>query len=61
MRVEEREAPQASFPFASYPLPLLAGMVLFFTSTAVSPPCFIYMGRDKVESASCLRPPAGRS
>lgn len=33
-------------------------MVLFFTSTALSPPCFIYMGKDKVESAS--RPGAAK-
>ncbi|RSH80343.1 uncharacterized protein EHS24_008919 [Apiotrichum porosum] len=30
-------------------------MVLFFTSTAVSPPVTIYMGRDKVENEELLK------
>jgi hypothetical protein len=28
-------------------------MVFYFTSTAVDPPAFIYVGKDKVESMSC--------
>ena len=28
-------------------------MVFYFTSTAVDPPAFIYVGKDKVESSCC--------
>jgi len=28
-------------------------MVYYFTSTVVSPPAFIYVGKDKVESMIC--------
>lgn len=30
-------------------------MVYYFQSTAVDPPAFIYVGKDKVESACCTR------
>lgn len=31
-------------------------MVYYFKSTAVDPPAFIYVGKDKVESASSVMP-----
>ncbi|CAK5270358.1 unnamed protein product, partial [Mycena citricolor] len=37
------------------PLPLPVIMVLFFTSTAVSPSVVIYMGKDKVENEDLIK------
>lgn len=30
-------------------------MVVFFTSNVVSPPCSVYMGKDKVENEDLIR------
>jgi len=41
----------------SFSFPPSPSMVLFFTSTATSPPSLVYMGKDKVESSFHLPPP----
>lgn len=35
--------------------PRIVSMVYYFTSTAIDPPAFIYVGKDKVESKSQRR------